>query len=98
MSVPVSLMTASAVVTSIPSIRVNSTPHILKSWVRKSNFGALRERPRCSAFGRFTVVRLQALELLLNVAVALAQLRADEVERSQRLLEREQVFGAPVSL
>src|SRR5437899_5664800 len=34
MSAPVSLMTASAVVTSMPSMRVRSTPHILNSWGR----------------------------------------------------------------
>ena len=53
--------------------------------------------PTLLAIGRFTVVRLQTLELLLNFAFALAQLRADEVELCQRLLEREQVFGSPVS-
>ena len=46
MSAPVSLMTASAVVTSMPSMRVRSTPHILNSCVRRSNLGALRARPR----------------------------------------------------
>jgi hypothetical protein len=42
MSVPVSLTTARAVVTSMPSMRVRSTPHIWKSWRRGSNLGALR--------------------------------------------------------
>jgi hypothetical protein len=37
---------------------------------------------------------LQALELLLDLAVSLGELRADEVERVQRLLESEQVFGS----
>ena len=38
------------------------------------------------------------MRLLLDLAVALGQLRADEVERTQRLLEREQVLGSPVAL
>ena len=46
MSVPVSLMTASAVLTPRPSMRVRSTPHILNSCVRRSNLGAFRARPR----------------------------------------------------
>ena len=41
---------------------------------------------------------LQALQLQLDLGVALGQLRAYEVERPQRLLEREQVLGAPVAL
>lgn len=36
---PVSLITASVVVTSMPSMHVRSTPYILKSCVRRSNFG-----------------------------------------------------------
>ena len=36
--------------------------------------------------------------MLLDLAVALGQLRAEEVEGAQRLLEREQVFGPPVAL
>ena len=35
-SAPVSEMTASAVVTSMPSMRVRPTPRILNSWVRRS--------------------------------------------------------------
>ncbi|MCY1370248.1 hypothetical protein D9M69_573330 [compost metagenome] len=46
MSAPTSETTTSAVVTSMPSMRVRSTPHIWKSCVRRSNFGALRARPR----------------------------------------------------
>lgn len=46
-SAPVSQITASAVLTSMPSMRVKSTPHILNSCVRRSNLGALRARPRC---------------------------------------------------
>ena len=46
MSAPISETTASAVVTSMPSMRVRSTPHILNSCSRRSNFGALRARPR----------------------------------------------------
>ena len=42
MSVPISEITANAVVTSMPSMRVRSTPHILYNCERKSNFGALR--------------------------------------------------------
>jgi hypothetical protein len=41
---------------------------------------------------------LQALQLRFDLLVALGQLRAHEVERSQRLLQREQVFRAPVAL
>jgi hypothetical protein len=36
-------------------------------------------------------VNLQALQLQLDLGVALGQLRAHEVERTQRLLEREQM-------
>jgi hypothetical protein len=43
-------------------------------------------------------VNVQARELRLELTVALGQLRADEVERVQRLLEREQMLGAPVAL
>ncbi len=50
------------------------------------------------AFGWFALVNLQTLQLLLDLAVALGQLRTDEVERIQRLLEREQVFASPVAL
>jgi hypothetical protein len=46
MSDPVSLTTASAVLTSMPSMRVRSTPHILYSLLRRSNLGALRARLR----------------------------------------------------
>src|SRR5580765_8396887 len=46
MSTPISETTASAVVTSTPSIRVRSTPHIWNNCTRRSNFGALRERLR----------------------------------------------------
>jgi len=41
-SAPTSETTAKAVVTLMPSMRVRSTPHILNSWARKSNLGALR--------------------------------------------------------
>jgi hypothetical protein len=41
---------------------------------------------------------LQHLQLSLDLGVALGQLGADEVERIQRLLECEQVLGAPVAL
>jgi hypothetical protein len=43
---PVSLTTASAVLTSMPSMRLRSTPHILYSLLRRSNLGALRARLR----------------------------------------------------
>ena len=66
--------------------------------MRGSNFGALRARPCLLALGGLTVVNLQALQLQLDLGVALGQLRAHEVERAQRLLEREQVLGAPVAL
>lgn len=46
MSVPASLITTSAVLTSMPSMRVRSKPQTLKSWVRRSNLGALRVCPR----------------------------------------------------
>jgi hypothetical protein len=36
--------------------------------------------------------------LLLDLGVALGQLCADEVERVDRLLQREQVLGAPDAL
>ena len=60
--------------------------------------GCAASPPTLLAFGGFTIVCLQPLEWLLKFAVALAKLRADEVEPGQRLLEREQVFGAPVPL
>ena len=60
--------------------------------------GRIASAPALLAFGGFSIVCLQLLELLLNFDVALGQLRADEFERSQCLLEREQVFGSPVSL
>ena len=50
------------------------------------------------AFGRLAVVNLQAFQLGFNLAVALGELGADEVEQRQGLLEREQVLGAPVAL
>jgi hypothetical protein len=77
-------MTARAVVTSMPSMRVKSTPHILNSWVRRSNFGALRGRLRFLPLAGSG--RLQTL-MRFDLLVALGQLRADEVERCQRLLE-----------
>ena len=46
------------------------------------------------ALGRVTLVNLEALQLPLDLGVALGQLRAHEVERGQGLLERKQVFGA----
>jgi len=46
LSAPVSESNASAVLTSMPSMRVRSTLHILYSCVRRSNFGALRARLR----------------------------------------------------
>ena len=65
MSALVSLMTASAVVTSIPSMRVRSTPHILNSCVRKLTVGAFL------AFGRVAVMCLQALQVELDGLSAL---------------------------
>jgi len=46
LSEPTSETTASAVVTSTPSMRVRSTPYLLNNCVRRSNFGALRAHPR----------------------------------------------------
>ena len=43
---PASASTLSAVPVSIPSMRVRSTPHTRNSAVRRSNFAALRGRPR----------------------------------------------------
>ncbi len=43
-------ITVSAVVMSMPSMRVRSTPHILNISSRRLNFGALRARPRRLAF------------------------------------------------
>ena len=42
--------------------------------------------PALLALGRFTLMRLQALQLLLYLLVALTELRAHEVESAQRLL------------
>ena len=50
------------------------------------------------AFRRIAIVSLQALQLQLDLLVALRQLRAHEVERPQCLLEREQVLSAPIAL
>jgi len=47
MSAPTLLTTTSAVVASMPSMRVRSTPHMPNSRWRRSNLGALR------AFERF---------------------------------------------
>ena len=46
MSAPVSLTTARAVGTFIPSMRVRSTPHSWNSCLRSSNFSAFRVRLR----------------------------------------------------
>ena len=50
------------------------------------------------ALGRFTVVRLQALQSRFDLAIALGQLRAAEIEGIQRLLQRKQMLGAPTAL
>jgi hypothetical protein len=39
-------ITVNAVVTSMPSMRARFTPQVLKSWLRRSNFCALRARLR----------------------------------------------------
>ena len=71
-------MTASAVVTSMLSTRVRSTPHILNSWVRRSNFGALRGPAALIALGRLAILGLQGVQLLVDLAVAVGELNADE--------------------
>ena len=43
-------------------------------------------------------MNLQAFELLFEFAIALEDLGADEVEGSQSLLERKQMFGPPVAV
>jgi hypothetical protein len=43
-------------------------------------------------------VKLEALQLALDLGVALGQLRTDEVERVQCLFERKQVLSTPVAL
>ena len=48
----------------------------------KDKFGA-EGRPALLTFGGFALMRLQTLQLPLDLAVALGQLRADEVERIQ---------------
>ncbi len=50
------------------------------------------------AFGRLAVMNLQTLQLRFDLLVALGKLRAHEVERTQRLLERKQVSGPPIAL
>jgi len=42
-------------------------------------------------------MKLQTLQVRFDLLVALAQLRAYEVERSQRLLERKHVFAPPIA-
>jgi hypothetical protein len=46
LSVPTSETTTRAMVTSMPSMRLRSAPHILNSCVRNSNFGAWRAMER----------------------------------------------------
>ena len=76
------MTTASAVVTSMPSMRVKSTPHILDSCVRRSNFGALRALAALLALGRLAVREPAGhCSCRFDLAVALGQLRADEVEQ-----------------
>lgn len=43
-------------------------------------------------------MNLQTLQLLLNLPIALGQLRAIEVEQGQRLLECKQMLSSPVAL
>ena len=43
-------------------------------------------------------MRLPRLQLRLDLAVALGQLRTHEIEGIQRLFEFEQMFGPPVAL
>jgi hypothetical protein len=50
------------------------------------------------SLGWRAVVKFQALQLLRDLGVAFGELRADEVERTQRVLERNEVFGSPVAL
>ena len=50
------------------------------------------------ALGRVAVMSLEALQLQLDLSIALGELHADEVEGTQRLLERKQMFKAPVAL
>jgi hypothetical protein len=56
---------------------------------------------RAAAFftlGGFCLVSVQALQLLLDLLVALGELGAIEVEAGERLFERKQVLGAPAAL
>ncbi len=57
--VPTSEATTSALLTSMPSMRVRSTPHIWNSCVRSSNFGAFRARPRFWPSQGFSCVKLK---------------------------------------
>ena len=50
------------------------------------------------ALGGLAVMRLQAFQLLINLLVALTELRANKVKSVQRLFERKQVLGTPVAL
>ena len=54
--------------------------------------------PALFALGRFTVLNFEGLHLLLDLRVALGQLRTDEIECPQRLLEGKQVLSAPSAL
>ena len=54
--------------------------------------------PTLLALGRYAVISLQALQLLLDLLVALAELCANKVERAERLFERKQMLGTPVAL
>ena len=71
MSTPVSEMTANAVVTSMPSMRVRSTPHISEQLRTQVKLRRVASPAALLALGRFALVSLQALQLLLDLALPL---------------------------
>lgn len=99
-SVPISLIAFSAVLVSIPGMRVRSTPLASNSAARALKRGVILRRR--AAFGRTQTgvgqrVDLERAQQTLKLAVALRDLAGVGVIQRQGLLQGEQMLRAPVA-